>query len=163
MEEKWSVITDFPMYKVSTHGDVLNHITGNLISTSRTKGGLVKVGLVRDGVQYTRSLALFVADAFVIGRSDIFNTPIHLDGDQTNNRADNLMWRPRWFAWKFFHQFEASQYQKRGPIVDLATGIWYPTIRDVATTHGLLIKDIMYDIPHKSGVFPTWQTFSFRE
>ena len=163
MDEKWVIIGDFPMYRVSNYGQVLNHATGKLINSSQTKGGLVKIGLVQGGIQYTRGLAVIVADAFVFGRTDIFNTPIHLDGDQTNNRAENLMWRPRWFAWKYFHQFDDPTYQKRGPVLDVVSKVWYPTILDAATQNGLLFKDIMRSIAKHEEVFPTRQIFSFRE
>lgn len=163
MEEKWSTVEEFTMYKVSNFGDVVNQTTGKVLNLSQTRTGLVKVGMVRGGVQYTRGLSILVADAFVFGRTEVFDTPIHLDGDQTNNRADNLMWRPRWFAWKYFRQFTDSQYHDRGPLVDLETGIWYNTILEASIEHGLLFRDVMRSIGIKEATFPTWQMFAFRD
>lgn len=158
MDEKWRIVEEFPTYKVSNYGDVLNHASGRVLKQSQTKAGLVKVGLVSGGVQYTRSVAVLVAEAFVLGRSDIFNTPIHMDGDQTNNRADNLMWRPRWFAWKYFRQFDEPRRGNRA-IVDIHSGREYKNLFEAATTHGLLTQDIAKAISLKAPVFPTKQYF----
>lgn len=162
MEERWSTIEEFPTYKVSNFGDVLNQSSGKLMKQSQTRTGLSKVGMVSGGVQYTRGVAVLVAEAFVFGRSDIFDTPIHLDGNQQNNRCDNLLWRPRWFAWKYARQFEDSPHNERGPILDLATDLWYDTVLDAAMANGILVRDILKSVPTKIGTFPTFQIFSFR-
>ncbi len=162
MEERWSTIEEYPTYKVSNYGDVFNQTTGKRMKESVTRTGLVKVGLVSSGVQYTRGVAVLVAEAFVFGRSDIFDTPIHLDGDQSNNREDNLEWRPRWFAWKYARQFSETSNHNRGPVLDLSSGFWYTTLLEAAMTNGLLIKDILRSITFQQEVFPTKQIFSFR-
>jgi hypothetical protein len=133
-----------------------------VLKESLTRSGLVKIGMVSGGVQHTRSVALLVATSFVIGRDEIFDTPIHLDGDPQNNHADNLVWRPRWFAWKYTRQFSDDKHQHRGPLLDITTGVWYLTMLEAATTHGLLMDDIWKSVIHKQKVFPTWQIFSFK-
>lgn len=163
MIEKWSKIDEFPTYKVSNYGEVVNQDTNRTLKESFTRSGLVKIGMVSGGIQHTRGVAMLVADAFVFGRTDTFNTPIHLDANPKNNIAENLLWRPRWFAWKYARQFvETDENSTRGPIVDLATDIWYNTMMDAAVTHGILIQDIWLSIVTKKPTIPTRQIFSFR-
>lgn len=162
MEEIWVVIQDFPGYKISNYGNVVNDRTGRQLKLSQTRGGVVKVGLVEGYTQYSRSVSGLVARAFVSGRDDIFNTPIHLDGDPTNNVATNLMWRPRWFAHLYVHQLrEESELDEKGPLFDVASGVVYPTILNVVTTQGVLRKDVWKSLVYKTSVFPTGQFFKF--
>lgn len=163
MEEKWNIIEEFPSYKVSNYGDILNTSTGKLMKQSVNTSGVLKVGLVMGGKQYARSVKILVADAFVFGRSDIFDTPIHLDGNPHNNRADNLAWRPRWFAWKYTRQFAETYNHHRGPVRDVSTDIWYNTVIEAATANGILVKDIIRSVGALGfEIFPTGQKFSFR-
>ncbi len=119
LEEHWSDIPEFPNYCVSDLGAVVNKSTGRYLIQTMATGGTYKVGLVRAGKQYTRSVKVLVAEAFVEGQSEIFNTPIQLDGYQENMRWDNLMWRPRWFAWKYTRQFsEVSDFNRVGWVHD---------------------------------------------
>ena len=159
-DEVWVHIQGFHNYKISSSGRIANIDTGKILKESRTKNGVVKIGMVIGGVQYTRSVSVLVAEAFVEGRSDIFNTPIHLDGNPLNNRSDNLVWRPRWFAWKYSRQFDEIQPgQNRGPLVDLKTGEIYTDMVSAAIHNGLLISDIWKCVHTKKETFPTWQLF----
>lgn len=158
--EVWVRIDEFPNYRISNEGRVLNDDTGRILKESLTRTGLVKVGLVLGGVQHTRSVALLVAEQFVDGRSEMFDTPIHLDGDRRNNAHTNLAWRPRWFAWKYARQYVTDTlHSERGPIMDLTTGVEYATFADAAMTHGLLMDDIWKCLVYKKLVFPTNQMF----
>lgn len=162
MDEQWLPIEGFPMYLVSDAGRVINKETNRIIQSSYTRSLVEKVGLIAGDRQYTRSVKLLVADAFVPGRTDIFDTPIHLDGDPMNNYAMNLMWRPRWFAWKYTHQFtEPQPGARRGPVKDLETGIVYRDIQEASIRNGLLIEEVTRSINVKVSTFPTWQTFAF--
>lgn len=162
MEIVWAQVYDFPNYLVSNYGDVSNATTGKLLRHSMTQQGAVKVNLMRDNVSYTRSVKVLVAELFLDGASDIFNTPIHLDGDQENNRADNLAWRPRWFAWKYSQQFhDDAVFQWKGKIKDLETGETYASFFAAACKHGLLVKDIVQGIMLRQRVFPTSHLFGY--
>ena len=154
LDEVWVTIHDFPNYKISSSGRVANAKTGNILKESLTKHGVVKIGLVHEGVQYTRSMSVLVAEMFVDGKTDLFNTPVHLDGNHLNNRSDNLVWRPRWFAWKYSRQFnELEPGQNRGPIIDLKSGDVYKDMVSVATHNGLLISDIWKSVYTKKETF----------
>lgn len=162
MDEQWLPIEGFPMYQVSDSGRVINKETGRYIRPSITRSKVVKIGLTGGDRQYTRSVKLLVANAFVPGYTDIFDTPIHLDGDPLNNFASNLIWRPRWFAWKYTHQFaEPQPGAHRGPVKDVDTGLLYRDIQEAAIRNGLLIQEVARSINVHVATFPTWQTFAF--
>ena len=85
MDEEWVVCDEFPDYSISSLGRVANTRHNRIIKPSITKEGTVKIAFHKDGKQHTRSLKVLLGKAFVKGRTDIFNTIIHLDGDVTNN------------------------------------------------------------------------------
>ena len=162
MELQWVTVPDFPNYLISSEGDVLNKTSGRTLSKSRTKEGAVKVGLVHPitGTQHTRSVKVLVADNFVPGKNEIFDTAIHLDGNEDHNSVDNLVWRPRWFAWKYTNQFShVTELDHIGPLRDIDTDIRYYDIYQAAISNGLLFTDIRRAIAMKESVFPTFQRF----
>lgn len=160
MDEIWATIEDFPNYSVSSFGNVVNKSTDRLIKISRTSQGALKVGLVKGRKQYTRSVKVLVATYFVDGHSDIFDTPIHLDTDQENVRADNLVWRPRWFAFKYSRQFfDFATEDVVGKLRDRDTGKVYDNVLEVVMQNGLLIQDVRASIYRSIRTFPTKQLF----
>lgn len=160
MDEEWVEIRGFDNYYISNQGRVRNENRGRLVKMSLTGHGVVKVGLVREGTQYTRSVKVLVADAFVEGRSELFDTPMHLDSDQLNNTSDNLVWRPRWFAWKYTRQFtQADYYKPLGAILDTDDKTVYEDVIKAAVKNGLLFYDIARSVLENERVFPTWQMF----
>lgn len=160
MEIEWATIPEFPNYLISNEGDVVNKHSGHWLHLSETADGTVKVGLVLGGRQYTRSVKVLVAESFVPGRDDVFDTPIHLNGDRSNCRADNLAWRPRWFAWEYTNQFNSiDENDQLGPLRDIETDERYFTIVECATMNGLLLKDVRKALVMKESVFPTFQRF----
>lgn len=90
MEEIWKPISDFLNYEVSNFGNVRNAITGKLLHKQKRKSGYVKVGLWRDGEEYTRDIHRLVATAF-LGLHDglVVN---HINGQKDDNRLENLEW-----------------------------------------------------------------------
>lgn len=162
MEEIWVDVYEFPNYAVSNYGRIRNNERSKIIKLSKTKQGAVKVNFALRGKQYTRSVKVLVAESFVDGRSYIFDTPVHLDGDQENNTAENIVWRPRWFALKYSRQFDnAKLYRKRRPIFDKRSGEIYETILDAAKENGLLCSALLIDIVNQNPTFPTGQIFDW--
>jgi NUMOD4 motif len=160
MELDWVPIPDFPDYLVSNYGDIVNVHTGRWMKQSTTHGGVVKVGLISGNKQRTRSVAVLVAEAFCSGRTALFDTPIHLDGRRENNRADNLVWRPRWFAWAYSSQFTGRDDNAFiGPIRDMATGERYMSVLEAAVVNGLLMEGVRKSIALGEACFPTSQHF----
>lgn len=159
-EEVWETIPEFPKYAVSNHGRVMNIRTENLVKPQITPQGIVYAPLYKDDQGYTRSIKVLVARAFVNGEDDIFDTPINKDGDKSNNRSDNLVWRPRWFAVKYSRQFLGDYNNAEvGPVYDTETEERYDTIYEVGTTFGLLFRDIFRSSYAETPVFPTGQVF----
>src|SRR3954463_11128186 len=117
-------IDGFPGYSISSYGRVRNDETDRILALTRNQHGVVQVGLMRDGLQYKRGVALLVARAFLDPPAiETFDTPINLDGDRCNNHIDNLMWRPRWFAVKFHQQFDGHIPKINEPIQEIHTGL----------------------------------------
>ena len=164
-EELWCPIGEFPEYEVSNTGLVINTETNRLMRLSKTQHGALKVGLVGDdGRQHTRSVKVLVATLFVEGHTEIFDTPINLNGDQENNTSENLAWRPRWFAWKYARQYEElPAYYVTKQIYDTDRGDKYDNMVHAAKINGLLLKDILISCYQGNVVFPTGQTFAFVE
>jgi hypothetical protein len=163
-------IPGFPNYYIGVEGYVINIKTGREMSLSPTMHGDLTVGLMCDTdhgrIQCRRSVKVLVAKAFVPGESDVFDTPILLDGNQENLHAENIMWRPRGFAWHYYRQFpideeEVPSWYYNGPIFDIINVIEYPTIFIAAMNRGLLCEDIRMSLLNGSQVFPTGESFSY--
>lgn len=155
----WREIRSFPSYEVSDGGEVRNSLTGRILKTKVNQQGIVAVGLMRDGLQFHRTVAILVAQEFLKRKAN-FDSPIHLDGDCHNACVENLMWRPRWFAVAYKRQFEEpfdSPITK--PIRDKETGKVYANSWECATQCGLLEKDIVLAIMNRTYTVPTYQVF----
>lgn len=164
MEEKeqWEEIPEFPNYMVSNWGNVTNIKRGGTdIKPRPNQFGHTRVGLVRDGVQYNRGLAQIVATVFVPNPEDHFTTPIHLDGDVANCRADNLMWRSRPFAIKFHRQFWIDSFHTnyRDPLVELDSGEQYAGVKEACMANGLYWFDVVKSFVEETFVPLTGQEF----
>lgn len=159
--ENWKELPDFPGYSVSDQGQVRNDNTGRIMALSMNQYDLLTVGMMFCGVQYRRSVPLLVADAFVEGRTQIFDTPICLDGDPYNVKANNLAWRPRWFAVKYKRQFGVDD---AGILLDhrirnINTGEIHADSRSCAMWYGLLEWDLVQSISYRTYVWPIYQMF----
>jgi len=162
VDEEWDQIDEFPDYSVSSFGRIRNDIRDAPVCTSLTLQGAVKVGLMKGGVQYTRSVKVIVAERFVPQTNPMFNTPIHLDCDQQNNRASNLVWRPRWFAWKYAQQLvDIEHYYGSKPIMNLKTGVVYANVVEAAMANGLLFWELQMSAFNQIPVFPSWQLYGW--
>src|SRR4051794_2006535 len=137
--EIWREIPDFPGYSVSNMGRVRNDDTRRIMALSRNQYGILYVGLTYGREQFKRSVAVLVADHFLpTFESDAFDTPIHLNGDRSDCRAENLMWRPRDFAIRFHKQFRNDRILVKKTIEDLKTGERFRNSMAVAQRFGLL-------------------------
>ncbi len=162
----WRDISSFPDYAVSDLGNVKNQVTDRQLNLLRNQRGIVMVGLIREKIQYKRSVTLLVANAFVprLPGRESFDTPINLDGDRTNNQVSNIMWRPLWFARKYFAQFNnldliLERSNCLGPIQDTITKEVFESSWTAALKFGLLESDIYLSIVNRTYVVPSFQTF----
>lgn len=168
MDEEWASLEPlgFPRYQISNHGEVRNYMDKSIRVTPNTNG-IMRVGLMKpeEGKQVTVSLTRLVARMFVQGRSATFDTPLQLDGDKKNCRADNLMWRPRWFALRYTKEFEDFP----GPLVgfkiqDVETDSVYDNSLLAKIKCGILEIAVQKSILEGQPCFPSWQRFApFRD
>lgn len=163
VEERWTEIRDFTGYSVSDRGRFMNTERGSILKPTLNSRGIWIVGLMKNGVQHKRSVALLAATAFVPRPSHPmfkdFDTPIHLNGDIADNHYTNLTWRPLWFARKYKQQFSDTHQTFEGVIEDVETGITYKDSWSAAVHHGLLDHDICESMRLNTYVFPTGQIF----
>jgi hypothetical protein len=156
----WEVIDAFPDYSVSSSGQIRNDETGRILVLTRNQRGIIIVGLMRNGIQHKRAVALLVANAFLPPPTpSTFDTPIHLDGDLSNNNIENLMWRPRWFAIRYHKQFHTPRTGRSNPVQETQTGQFFNDSWEAATRYGLLDKEILMAITNRTYVWPTYQLF----
>jgi len=162
MQEQWRYIQDFDGYSISDHGRVCNLRRDSILTSSINHQGILKVGLYDHAVgrSTARSVGLLVAKAFLDRIGPNFDTPIHLDGDRTNCRIDNLMWRPRWFAVKYHRQFfiERFRFGKRH-FEDIETEEEYWDYVEPCTKFGLIHNAVILSYLTDIRVFPTNQQF----
>ena len=164
MEEEWRSLESlgFPQYELSNYGQVKNAY-GKILKMSPNQEGIVRVGLMKaeEGRQVTCSAVRLVARMYVEGRSATFDTPIQLNGVRTDLRAENIMWRPRWFAIRYFQQFEDSEEPEYAlTIYDVETSEQYANSREAAMKNGLLEEAVTKSVVNGSPCFPTWQRFA---
>jgi hypothetical protein len=157
-------IPGFPEYLVDVDGQVYTERTGLPRRPSMTREGAIKIALYRHGRPYTKSLARIVAETHVYNDHDpeVFDTPIHLDNDLSNNHSENLAWRPRWFAVKYQTQYWNPEYRyAKVRVEDTQTGEMYDSLMDVCQRYGFLFMDVLNSCIKGVTVFPTWKIFRF--
>jgi NUMOD4 motif len=164
MHEEWCQILQFPGYSVSSTGRVQNEKTGRILKKHVNQHGIVNVSLHRRGDEFRRSVSVLVATAFVrTARSKTFDTPINLDGNRLNNRADNLLWRPRWYAREYFGQFNCELNGIEQPVQEHKTGEVFKCSWEAAVTFGLLDREVVRSVIHMTYALPTYQLFHLYE
>jgi len=157
-----SSIPDFENYLVTTEGKIINLNTGRELSMTSNQNGDFMVGLHKGGTQHTRSVKMLVAHAFVNGESPWFNTPILLNGDKSDLRAENITWRPRWFAWKYTRQFvEPQDWYFSFPVREINARDEYANVLHASVANGILCVDVVMSIHNETFVWPTGQKFEY--
>lgn len=158
---EWSRIPEFPRYSVSEFGLIRNDETERVLRQVRLPDGRMKIGLVRDGIQYQRVVSRIVMEAFVPNRDPFrSDTPIHLDGDLSDCAAYNLAWRPRWFAKVHTRQFRLG-FPDSPPIRNLDTREEYEGVWEAVKKYGLLRLDVLHAIGRDWPVYPIMQRFDW--
>jgi hypothetical protein len=157
----WIPVYGFPGYSVNSLGQVRNDSTGRLLTTRINAEGVPYVGMMRDYRQVIRSLPRLVAEAFLPPPTQIFDTPVNIDGDRTNCAVDNLMWRPRWYAVLYNRQFRTERYPNpiNAPVVALDTEEVFPDSLAAACRYGLLEREVVLSVLNKTPTWPTYQMF----
>lgn len=161
MQEEWRKIEGFSGYSVSNLGSIRNDESGRLMAQCTNNRGLMQVGLTKNKVQYRRSVALLVAEAFVTRGTNesAFDTPINLDGNRRNNSVLNLLWRPRNFAIRYIAQFQQSGPCFSRPVEIIETGEQFDTSWEAAIQKGILDREIAFSVMTKNYVWPIYKHF----
>lgn len=118
--ERWLTIEDFPDYEVSDQGQIRN-ASGHILGQYDNGGGTIQVVMYRDRKPCARAVNRLVAVTFIGYETKEF-VPMHIDGDKTNNCADNLVWKPRWFAQRMALQKNKSRPRDKRQIKINETG-----------------------------------------
>jgi hypothetical protein len=157
---EWVEVEGFPGYSVNPLGEVRKDSTGRVLHTRLNQYGVPYVGLMRNWKQCIRSLPKLVATAFIPRPNEIFDTPINLNGDRTDCRVDNLMWRPRWYAVYYANQFR-DRYDNpiNAPVVEIETGEEFDDSLSAACRFGLLEREVVLSILNRTLTWPTYQQF----
>ena len=150
--EIWKPVEGFPQYLVSPEGHIRNTERDAPVKTRQNLQGIRMVNLMRDTKQYTRSVALIVAQAYLRPPpSPAYNSVIYLDGDKGNCEARNLMYRPRWYAVKY-HQMFREEPLKVSVIIE-ETGEIFGTLREACVKYGLIEHYTYVDMLNGSPCF----------
>ena len=162
--EEWAAVPDFPGYLVSSFGYVRRENSRQDLTVHINNTGTAYVSLWKRGKGHTRSLALLVANAFLDpDPNELFDTPINLNGDRLDNRVENLMWRPNWFARKYSSQFSIPWKVFNRPILLLDTAEVFPNSWTAAMTYGLINVEIVMALVNADQVWPTRQIYRVYE
>lgn len=160
--EHWVPLLDYPGYSVSNQGRIRNDKRDTVLTLVTREYGRTIVGLNKDGMQVKRSVSKLVAETFLRPpKNPNFNTAIHFDGNFSNCRADNMDWRPRWFAMRHAIQFRGGIRSYGAPVVEVETeevfnNAWGPVLK-----YGLLYNEVLDAIQYKTYVWPTMQFFEW--
>lgn len=157
-------IQGFSGYSVNRFGDVIHDAFGRLLTPHANQTESVYVSLMRDGKQHQRALSRIVAKAFLESAVPIFDTPINLDGDRWNCAADNLMWRPRWFAIQYHHQFK-ERYNNPidTPVKARDENEVFSDSFAAAIRYGLLERDVVLSVFQNTYAWPNYMIFEMVE
>lgn len=164
MIDNWVPVEGFPGYSVNPLGQVRKDSNERIMHPRFNQYGVPYVGMMRNWRQCIRSLPRLVATAFLPTTNVIFDTPINLDGDRANCSADNLMWRPRWYAIYYANQFkERYEYPIDAPIRNVDTGEVFPNSLAAGCRFGLLEREVVLSVLNQTPAWPTYQTFELAE
>lgn len=111
------------------------------------------------------SVALLVAEAFVEPDNLLCDQVVVLDGNFQNVAAENLRWRPKWFAWKYTHQLKTRQplHYCNLPVVNIDTDEEHDSIIDAGIKYGLLFEDVWRSTFSGTPIYPYRERYEILE
>lgn len=144
--ESWKVVPGFPKYVISPEGEIKHRKRNTVLKSRQNKQMFKMVTLMEDDTtQRTRSVALLVAQTYLPPpKNETYNSIIHLDNDRGNCNANNLMWRPRWYALLYRRMFNEESVNSSVMIEE--TGEIFGTLREACVKYGLYDKHTYVDM-----------------
>ena len=157
-KEKWKKVVGYESkYLVSSHGKILNLVTGSFVKTSIISGGY-EMSLLRFKGKNTSILVHRLVMITFVGPDPDRNEVNHIDGNKLNNRIDNLEWVTRKENMNHFHKnkynykakkefydnVNGSAYVKY--YLDTYTGIYYNTLSSACRACNLNDRKIKKDV-----------------
>lgn len=165
-KEQWKTIPEFPYYEVSDLGRIFNRKYEQMMRISYTNHGHAKITLTDYWhKRHTRSVAQIVAEAFVLPPNEMCDQVMVLDGDLRNLKASNLVWRPRWYAWKYTRQLKTQQplHYRNLMVANIKTNVAYDNIVTAGQIEGLLYEDIWRSTYTGTAIYPHGAIFEVIE
>lgn len=142
--EQWLDIAEFPRYQISDEGRVRNSDTGRILKQQRhPRTGLWMVPLQRKTKQHCRNIHRLVAETFLYPPPQGC-VPVHLDGDRSNNRADNLDWKTLSQAREITDQLHRTTPLDPRPVRHIEFDRDYPNALEAAREIRGLEKHILF-------------------
>lgn len=130
--EEWVLIEDFPDYGISSLGRVRNEFTRRVLSLHNNGGDVMQVVIRRDKKNHARAVAKLVALAFLDPPPDDDYVAMQIDGDYQNNRAENLVWKERWYAQARTKQRKRTRPVDPRPVLEVRTGVVFENALEAA-------------------------------
>ena len=91
MQELWKKVDGFPLYSISSCGQLRNDKSGRILKSCPDTDGYLQNILCNKGMRANRKIHRLVAEIF-IPNPDSKPQVNHIDGDKTNNNVENLEW-----------------------------------------------------------------------
>ncbi len=106
-----------------------------------------------------------MAQAFVPSPNVLCDQVVLLDGTLTNVMAENLVWRPQWYAWKYARQckIEQPRHYWNLAVENIDTGVRYQSIIEAGISEGLLFDSIWRSTYSGDPVYPNNHIFEIAE
>lgn len=115
--KEWRQVEEFPDYEVSELGEIRNIQTQHHNGTYNNGSDVLQVSMRRAGRPYIRAVHRVVAEAFLDPHPEGGRfVPFHIDRDWMNCAADNLQWKPLWWAARIARQDKQTIPRDNRPI-----------------------------------------------
>ena len=111
----WKTIDDYPSYKISDSGVVVNAY-GKVMAQQPNYKGYLRVYLVHNKVRKQQFVHRLVAKAFIPNPNNLPQIN-HKDGHPENNHSSNLEWCDNTYNQRYSHAIKVNQYSPDGVFI----------------------------------------------